>query len=192
MAHACDKRCEGAEERHEARDDDRKPTIFLEEVVELVHAFFGKRLYPARIDDARTEETRDPIVRRIAQNRCRVEDDERCDDVEPSPICRKDTRSKEQRITRLERKEDQAGFHENDEEQRGIDPNRAQRYDPPRNERTGVFQKTYEEIDDIQQIILYVWLMVLYLFFTSCPNTRISRIGKGARQRSLMAASSRT
>ena len=96
MAHACDKGCERAEERHETRDDDREPAIFLEEVVELVHALFSERLHSARIDDARTEEARDPIVRRVAQNRCCVEDDERCGDIEPSPICREDARREEQ------------------------------------------------------------------------------------------------
>ena len=65
MAHARDEGREGAEKRHETRDDDREPTIFLEEVVELVHAFFGERLHPARLDDARTKETCDPIVRGV-------------------------------------------------------------------------------------------------------------------------------
>ena len=64
MAHARDEGREGAEKRHETRDDDREPTIFLEEVVELVHAFFGERLHPAE------SMMRAPKKRAINSSRC--------------------------------------------------------------------------------------------------------------------------
>lgn len=170
MAHASDEGREGAEEGHEARDDDGKTAIFLEEVIELIHAFLRERLHLARIDDALAEEARDPIIRGVAEDRRHVEDDERSRNVQTSPICGEDTCSEEQRVTWQEGKEDQAGLDEDDEEERRVDPNWSERDDPTCDERARVAQKPNEKVDDIQQAILFLRRLAVFVATSRSKN----------------------
>ena len=57
-----DKRGKRTEKRHEARDDDGKPAVLLEEVVQLGHALGRERLHLARIENAAAEEPSNPVI----------------------------------------------------------------------------------------------------------------------------------
>ena len=64
--------CEGAEDRHEAGDDDRDSAVLFIEGMSLVQIF---PLEPARIllKNLRADETTNPVVGRISANRSRIQ-----------------------------------------------------------------------------------------------------------------------
>ena len=107
---------EGAEERHEARDDDGQAAIALEEVIELGHALGSKGLHLPRIDDAAAEQAGDPIVRGIAQNGRQIEHDERGPQVQAASIGGEHASGEQKRVTGQKREEHQARLHEHDKE----------------------------------------------------------------------------
>ena len=98
-------------------------------------------------------------------------------------------RREQQGIAWQEGEEHQARFDEHDQEQRGVDPNRTQGDDPSRNGGARILQQPHDEVHKIHTSSSARHAPAPA---ESRPYIKVSRIGKGARQRSLMAASSRT
>jgi diaminopimelate decarboxylase len=98
MARARDEGGEGAEERHEARDDDGEAAVLLEELIELGHALGREGLHLARVEDAAAEEARDPVVRSVSQDGGRVEHQQRGHDVEAASVSAEHACREQQRI----------------------------------------------------------------------------------------------
>ena len=172
---------EGTEEGHEAGDDDGQTTVLIEEVVELRHALGSQGLHLARVDDALAEEAGYPVVRGVAQDGRRIEHQQRGDEVQTAAISGEDAGCEEQGVTGQEGEHHHAGLDEHHQEQWGIHHDRAQGHDPGGEKRARVMQEANDEIDEF------------HMTERNLPKKqKVSRIGKGARQRSLMAASSRT
>ena len=149
VARARDERRKRAEERHESRNDDGKAAVFREKVVEFGHALGRERLDFAGIDDARTEEAGDPVVRRVAQNGSHAEHDKRGPNIQAATVGGKHARREQERITRQKREEHQARFDEHDKEQRRIHPHRTKRDNPARNGSARVGKQVQEELNDV-------------------------------------------
>ena len=133
MPRTSDKGGKGAEERHEARNHDSKPTVLFEEVIELRHTLGRKSLDLARVDNTGTEETGNPIVGGVTQDSRSIEHQERCPKVQTTAIGREHTRREQKGVAGQEGEEHQTRFNEHDEKQRSVHPNRTQRYDPASN-----------------------------------------------------------
>ncbi len=140
-------RRECAEEGHETRDNDGQAAVFLEEVIELGHALGSEGLDLARVDDARTEETRDPVVGRVSQDGRRVEHDKRDREVEAAAVGREHASREQQAIARQEREDHHARLDEDDQEQRRVNPDGAQCHDPAGDSRARVVKQVQYEVD---------------------------------------------
>ena len=141
---AGDERREGAEERHEARDDDReRRRSLLEEVVELGHALGRERLHLPRIDDAAAEQARDPVVRGVAQNGCRPEHDAAWPTTfRPPPSAENTPAANRSESPGRNGKNTSARLHEHDEEERRCTPTPGPKlHDPAGDEAARVFQQ---------------------------------------------------
>ena len=150
MAGTGNKRRERAEKRHKARNDDGQAAVFCEEMIELGHALGGQGLHLARVDNARSEESGNPVIGRITQNGSRIEDEQCRPHIETAAVGREHARGEQQRIARQKRKEHQARFNEDDQEEGAVDPQRAQCHNPARDGATGVGEKVHEELNNFQ------------------------------------------
>ncbi len=178
MSGSCNERSKRTEKRHETRDDDRQATVFREEMIEFRHALRREGFYLARIDYPVSQKARYPIVRGIAQDGRHVENDQAGRQIQTASLSREHTDSEQQRISRQKWEEYNAGLNEHDEKERRVYPNRPQSNDPACNESSRVLKKVYEKVDYLHEVL-------------SISIYRLNRKSMGARQRFLMAASSR-
>ena len=143
-----DERGKRTEEGHESRNNDGQAAVLLEELVELGHALGREGFHLAGVQDAAAEETRDPVVGRVAQNGCRVEHEQRGHDIQAAAVGAKHARREQQAVARQERKHHDAGFDEHHQEQRAIHQARTERHDPARNDGARIVQEREYEVDE--------------------------------------------
>ena len=116
---ARDERGEGADDGHEARDDDRLDAVFL---VELMGALQVRAVEPARAfaaEDLRPDEIADPVVGRIAEDRGEHQQKGYGVDIERA-FGRQGSHREEQRVAGQKRRHDQSRLAEDDRKQNGV------------------------------------------------------------------------
>ncbi len=119
--HPGDEGGEGTRDRQEARDDDRLAAVRFVIGVGLVERrpVEEARLLPA--EHLRPEIMADPVIDVVAENRRRQQHRAQHRDVHAAGG-RQRSGDEQQRIAGQERRHHEAGFHEDDQEQDGVDP----------------------------------------------------------------------
>ena len=140
-AHAGEEGHEGANEREEAAEKDRKVTPLVEEGLALLDALRGHGLDLAGRDDALAEEVADEEVRLIADDRGGPHHEQEVDDVERARgLMGEDAGGEEQGVAGEEGHEDHAGLDEDDQEDEAVGVKRAHG-DPARDGGARVFEQ---------------------------------------------------
>ena len=122
IIHAADarhERRERAEDRHEARDDDRLAAVLFVKLVRALQMFFIQKARCFTAEHARPDKAANPVISRISANRRGIHNRQQPLQVERSQR-RKRARRKQQRIPRQKWKNHETGFAEQHNEQEQI------------------------------------------------------------------------